>query len=438
MPADASIYGMLRPLQQQPGPLDQYAQGMQIRHMLDQGDVANMQRQKMMRDMQEEEAFRSALQGASTVDEATIGRLMGVSPTRAMALQKQMLEGRKTRADIGKSEAEAAAKVIDTHRNLLGGVQDQASYNAWRAGLIQSAPGLAGAVPEQFTPQTKMALLMKADDLLKRLSPELSQRDIGGRVVNVNPYTGEQVGEGIAKTATPGELLTDERTRSEGAANRGVTIRGQNLSAETTRRGQDMGGRTYDADRGVVVDTRAVTAAPVTVGGQPLGAKNKELTDAQAKALLFGDRMQKSDAILAELAQKGVNVSTPGSRSGYGVGATVNVLNTGDRQRLDQAKRDFINAVLRRESGAVISQQEFDNAEQQYFPQVGDSETVRAQKAANRKTAIDGIMAEVPEARRPAAPAPKAPAAPKLGERRDGYIYRGGNPADQKSWEKVG
>jgi hypothetical protein len=33
--------------------------------------------------------------------------------------------------------------------------------------------------------------------------------------------------------------------------------------------------------------------------------------------------------------------------------------------------------------------------------------------------------------------APSRPAAPKLGERRDGYIYKGGDPASQSSWEKL-
>jgi hypothetical protein len=57
----------------------------------------------------------------------------------------------------------------------------------------------------------------------------------------------------------------------------------------------------------------------------------------------------------------------------------------------DQAKRDFINAILRRESGAVISEEEFANAEQQYFPQPGDGPEVIAQKRANRENAIRGI-----------------------------------------------
>jgi hypothetical protein len=58
-----------------------------------------------------------------------------------------------------------------------------------------------------------------------------------------------------------------------------------------------------------------------------------------------------------------------------------------------------VNAVLRRESGAVISPEEFANAERQYFPQIGDSRPVIEQKARNRRAAIEGMRADVPKSR---------------------------------------
>ncbi len=68
-----------------------------------------------------------------------------------------------------------------------------------------------------------------------------------------------------------------------------------------------------------------------------------------------------------------------------------NYLRTPEFQKFDQARRDFVNAILRRESGAVISDQEFDNAEKQYFPQPGDSPEVIQQKRRNRANAIEGL-----------------------------------------------
>lgn len=39
-----------------------------------------------------------------------------------------------------------------------------------------------------------------------------------------------------------------------------------------------------------------------------------------------------------------------------------------DRQQFEQAQRNFINSVLRQESGAAIADSEFENAKKQYFP----------------------------------------------------------------------
>ncbi len=59
----------------------------------------------------------------------------------------------------------------------------------------------------------------------------------------------------------------------------------------------------------------------------------------------------------------------------------------------DQAERNFVNAVLRRESGAAISDTEFDSAKRQYFPRPGDTEDVLAQKAANRRQVFESLKA---------------------------------------------
>jgi hypothetical protein len=61
-------------------------------------------------------------------------------------------------------------------------------------------------------------------------------------------------------------------------------------------------------------------------------------------------------------------------------------------QQYSQAKRNFINSILRQESGAAIGKDEFANAEQQYFPQPGEGPEVIAQKAANRRRVIEGLQ----------------------------------------------
>jgi hypothetical protein len=207
------------------------------------------------------------------------------------------------------------------------------------------------------------------------------------------------------QTSTSNNAATNARVQEEGAANRSVQMRGQNLTDARARQGLSVAMSkpfevTGEDGRPVLVQqAKDGTIRPVT-GYSPKTAADKPLNEGQAKALGFGTRMQEADKILADLAKSGTSASVPGMNAGYGVGSVVTALASDKQQQLAQAKRDFLNAVLRRESGAAIGQSEFDSGDKQYFPQVGDSPAVIAQKDRNRKLAIKGVLVEVPEKQR--------------------------------------
>lgn len=69
-------------------------------------------------------------------------------------------------------------------------------------------------------------------------------------------------------------------------------------------------------------------------------------------------------------------------------------LRTEDRRLFEQAERNYINALLRRESGAAIADTEFDSARQQYIPIASDSQAVLDAKAQNREIVFEGLKAE--------------------------------------------
>lgn len=123
------------------------------------------------------------------------------------------------------------------------------------------------------------------------------------------------------------------------------------------------------------------------------------LNDTQAKALQFGTRMLQASQGLDKLAAAGTN--QPGlikrAADTVGLGAAANFTQSPEQQQVEQFQRDFVNATLRRESGAAISEGEFANARQQYFPQPGDSAQVIEQKRRNRDLATQGFLAEVPD-----------------------------------------
>jgi len=144
--------------------------------------------------------------------------------------------------------------------------------------------------------------------------------------------------------------------------------------------------------------------------------QGKPLNEGQGKALLFGSRMREADKIIEQLTSEGSGTSVIGSRAPI-IGGIINSLSSGNQQMLDQAKRDFMSAVLRRESGAAISDGEYSNADKQYFPQIGDGEGVIAQKAKNRKLALEGVLLEVPAQHRDTLqPSERQPAAPQVGQ----------------------
>lgn len=129
-----------------------------------------------------------------------------------------------------------------------------------------------------------------------------------------------------------------------------------------------------------------------------LADRDKPITEFQGKNATYGSRAAMSDRTLTELEEKIslVGLATKESLQnapviGGALGAAANTFLSADQQKVEQAQRNFVNAVLRQESGAVISNAEFDNAKKQYFPQPGDSKQVIEQKRANRQAAINGF-----------------------------------------------
>jgi len=130
-------------------------------------------------------------------------------------------------------------------------------------------------------------------------------------------------------------------------------------------------------------DGTSVVTGPAKAGKPP--------TEFQGKSSLFGARMRESADILESLDGK-YSTAAALAAGGNGMASTgMNPMLDANTQKAVQAKRDFINAVLRQESGAAIGQLEFANADRQYFAQPGDSPEVIAQKKNNREIAIYGM-----------------------------------------------
>lgn len=195
-----------------------------------------------------------------------------------------------------------------------------------------------------------------------------------------------------------------------------------------------------------------------------LGQKNaieKLPTKDQFAAATFGTRANQAEDVFSNLAKAGFDPTSISSVAQSKLPGIFEGFKSEHVKQQDQAQRNFVNAILRRESGAAISDSEFDSAKKQYFPMHGDSKEVLQQKEANRKTAIAALNAEgAPALGRvneslqgmamgtsiPSTPRnskgeiiseAKASTIPKHGTVEDGFVFMGGDPSNPKNWKRA-
>lgn len=391
MAADAGIYSLIRPSQPPADPMAQYGQMMQLRSLMDGRDVAQLQRRKLESELAEEEAVKGFYRNLGGADaRGRISDLMAVSPKAGMSAQKFYQDADKNAAELAKAKMETLVKAAGVLKDRLPTVRDEQSYQAYReTALALLGPDQAKAfnLPARFDPEWVRNQVIKADELF---TPKMVERTDGQRkwMEDTNPFTNPAIRGGAS---VPMQMSPSERDASA----RGWA--GISQSREQFNRGRVQ----YDAERGGIVNLDTGEFKPATQGGAPIGPKDKDPTETQGKAVLFGSRMAASDKILRDLEKGGVTTGSiikQGAESlpviGGAAGMGANFLATKDQQLVEQAQRDFINAVLRRESGAVISPEEFANARKQYFGQPGDSPATLAQKQANRALAVKGMETE--------------------------------------------
>lgn len=119
-------------------------------------------------------------------------------------------------------------------------------------------------------------------------------------------------------------------------------------------------------------------ALPAGIAGR---TSEKPHSEGQLNAAGFADRMSDNERIVSQHEKI---AATTGSRLQR---ALPGELQDSSWQEYQAARDNWINAQLRRESGAAISQAEYESADRQYFPQPGDSASVIEQKRARRATA---------------------------------------------------
>jgi len=121
-----------------------------------------------------------------------------------------------------------------------------------------------------------------------------------------------------------------------------------------------------------------------------VASETRPPSQAEYLASTYAGRMVQSEEVFERISDDivGMNVLSFSSQQW----ADSPTLQSDTMQAYMQAARNFINALLRRESGAVIADSEFDSAEKQYLPLPNDSADTMRQKAANRQYVTDTMV----------------------------------------------
>ena len=120
------------------------------------------------------------------------------------------------------------------------------------------------------------------------------------------------------------------------------------------------------------------------------GSGEKDFTAAQYNAAAFGKSMLQANRDLDQLASEGYNRS---DRMSALDASLPNWMASGNSKRQRQAEENFVNALLRKESGAAVPDQELARYEKAYFVRAGDTPEVIAQKKASREQKLAGLRA---------------------------------------------
>ena len=121
----------------------------------------------------------------------------------------------------------------------------------------------------------------------------------------------------------------------------------------------------------------------------------RSFTETQTKDAGFGARMLRAEDSLDSVMKRydptrALNAYFP-DQSGFSNLYTANLINSKEWQQYIQAARESMAALLRKDTGAAVTDQEFELYFPMYYPQPGDSEEVVAQKKAGRVEIARGL-----------------------------------------------
>ncbi|MBU9469112.1 hypothetical protein LGM75_27765 [Burkholderia multivorans] len=375
MALDPTIPLQVQPVQVQ-NPLTTYAQAAALQGVQRQNQLYDLAIQDKQREVEQAQALNAAFKAPGAVNADGSLNASGIVSNVASsgygaavpALAKSLAETQSAQLAQQKASIEGSLQKLGAIGQVLNGVTDQASYDLARQwASTHLGPESVANLPAVYNPtlvankqREALTVMQQLDQHNKAIDQQLALAQFG-------------------------------ETQRHNQASEGIETRAQNMRALE-----------YDAKNGVVVNKLTGQTTPVLgADGKPISAAIGNLTGEQSNAVAFGARALDAQNMLRQLEAGGTTNTNPVYRAASGMpviggalaGAT-NWLNSDQQQSYEQAKRNFVSAILRKESGAAIADSEFANEEKKYFPQTGDSPATIEQKARARDLAIEALKAQ--------------------------------------------
>lgn len=197
----------------------------------------------------------------------------------------------------------------------------------------------------------------------------------------------------LTEGAPAGKMWKDPNNRAlgvvdlPGVSQAPYTTQGKlkaDLEAGRIDQAQYEAGMAALAPKGTSFSVDPATGAVTFNQGVGAGAgMDRPPTEGQLAGAGFLQRMVGAQAVFDELEGKGVLTIPVAKTLAVDTKAEGYILNP-DEQRLAQAQRDWVRAKLRKESGAVIAEEEMAAEIKTYFPQPGEDDATIAQKREAR------------------------------------------------------
>jgi hypothetical protein len=187
--------------------------------------------------------------------------------------------------------------------------------------------------------------------------------------------------------------LRDQLSSLQAKASEGATASRPETPEEAAKRLGDFWSNAFKKSPGAAVRLHEMLTkdtleqSKLALEKAKLQAKPK-LTESEQKSLGYAMRMQNAEELLDGIVQE----FDPSGTFGGIANAMPNLMQSDKRQQYQTAAKDWITAVLRRESGAVIGKDEFERDFTKYFPQPNDTPGNVQLKKQLRQQALESIL----------------------------------------------